>query len=86
MKLWVLISMMVRAGINSLKGEGITRAILYPGACVGGHCLTKDTYHLECGVKLTGGKLDYLKNKESLFVLARHINDFMPKHMFNLTV
>ncbi len=37
----------VRAGIDSLKGEGITRAILWPGAGVGGHCLTKDTYHLE---------------------------------------
>ncbi|RQD80010.1 MAG: nucleotide sugar dehydrogenase, partial [Methanocalculus sp. MSAO_Arc1] len=29
----------VRAGIDSLKGEGITRAILWPGAGVGGHCL-----------------------------------------------
>lgn len=42
----------VRAGIDSLKGEGITRAILWPGAGVGGHCLTKDTYHLERGVQL----------------------------------
>lgn len=76
----------VRAGIDSLKGDGITRAILFPGAGVGGHCLTKDTYHLERGVKLKGDKLDYLKSEESLFVLARHINDFMPKHMFNLTI
>ena len=76
----------VRAGIDSLKGEVITRAILYPGAGVGGHCLTKDTYHLERGVKLASGKLDYLEGEESLFVLARHINDFMPRHMFNLTV
>ncbi|MDD3621469.1 MAG: nucleotide sugar dehydrogenase, partial [Methanofollis sp.] len=30
----------VRTGIASLKGEGITRAILWPGAGVGGHCLT----------------------------------------------
>lgn len=75
----------VRAGIDSLKGEGITRAILWPGAGVGGHCLTKDTYHLERGVKMNGGKLDYPENEESLFVLARHINDFMPRHMFNLT-
>jgi nucleotide sugar dehydrogenase len=37
----------VRAGIDSLKGDGITRAILWPGAGVGGHCLTKDTWHLE---------------------------------------
>ena len=49
----------VRTGIDSLKGEGITRAILYPGAGVGGHCLTKDTYHLERGVKISGSKLDY---------------------------
>jgi UDP-N-acetyl-D-mannosaminuronic acid dehydrogenase len=76
----------VRAGIASLKGEGITRAVLYPGAGVGGHCLTKDTYHLERGVKVAAGTLDYPAGKDSLFVLARTINDFMPRHMFTLTV
>lgn len=77
----------VRAGIDSLKGEGITRAILWPGAGVGGHCLTKDTYHLERGIKVAGIEpLDYPEGKESLYVLARHINDFMPGHMFNLVV
>jgi UDP-N-acetyl-D-mannosaminuronic acid dehydrogenase len=76
----------VRAGIDSLKGEGITRAVLYPGAGVGGHCLTKDTYHLERGVKIAGSVPDFPQGKESLFVLARHINDFMPRHMYNLTV
>jgi UDP-N-acetyl-D-mannosaminuronic acid dehydrogenase len=75
----------VRAGIDSLKGEGITRAILWPGAGVGGHCLTKDTYHLERGARLAANGLDYPDGKESLFVLARNINDFMPRHMFNLT-
>jgi UDP-N-acetyl-D-mannosaminuronic acid dehydrogenase len=75
----------VRTGIDSLKGEGITRAVLYPGAGVGGHCLTKDTYHLERGVKISGSKLDYPENSESLYVLARKINDFMPTHMYNLT-
>jgi UDP-N-acetyl-D-mannosaminuronic acid dehydrogenase len=75
----------VRAGIDSLKGEGITRAILWPGAGVGGHCLTKDTYHLERGVKLSGDAPDYPEGKESLYVLARHVNDFMPRHMFSLT-
>ncbi|MCK9631780.1 MAG: nucleotide sugar dehydrogenase [Methanoregula sp.] len=75
----------VRSGIDSLKGEGITRAILWPGAGVGGHCLTKDTYHLERGVKVLGGQLDYPAGKDSLFVLARNINDFMPRHMFTLT-
>jgi UDP-N-acetyl-D-mannosaminuronic acid dehydrogenase len=76
----------VRAGIDSLKGEGITRAILWPGAGVGGHCLTKDTYHLERGVKVSGCPVDYPEGKDSLFVLARNINDFMPRHMYNLTL
>jgi UDP-N-acetyl-D-mannosaminuronic acid dehydrogenase len=76
----------VRAGIDSLKGEGITRAILWPGAGVGGHCLTKDTYHLERGVQLLGkGTLDYPEGERSLYVLARTINDFMPRHMARLT-
>lgn len=76
----------VRTGIDSLKGEGITRAMLWPGAGVGGHCLTKDTYHLERGVRQLGkGTLDYPANETSLYVLARRINDFMPTHMFRLT-
>jgi UDP-N-acetyl-D-mannosaminuronic acid dehydrogenase len=77
----------VREGVASLKEENVTRAILWPGAGVGGHCLTKDTYHLERGVKTLGaGLLDYPQGKESLFTLARNINDFMPGHMANLTV
>ncbi|WP_094228332.1 nucleotide sugar dehydrogenase [Methanolobus psychrotolerans] len=76
----------VRNGIDSLKGEGITRAILWPGAGVGGHCLTKDTYHLERGVKLGVEALDYPQDAESIYVLARRVNDFMPVHMYNLTV
>jgi len=76
----------VRAGIDSLKGEGVSRGLLFPGAGVGGHCLPKDTYHLERGVKVIGGRVDYPDNSESLFVLARQINDFMPKHMLSLTV
>ncbi|PKL70206.1 MAG: nucleotide sugar dehydrogenase [Methanomicrobiales archaeon HGW-Methanomicrobiales-1] len=76
----------VRNGIDSLKGDGITRAMLWPGAGVGGHCLTKDTYHLERGVQQLGkGTLDYPADEPSLYVLARHINDFMPTHMFRLT-
>ncbi len=76
----------VRTGVDSLKGEGITRAMLYPGAGVGGHCLTKDTYHLERGVKISSGTLDYPEGLDSIFVLARKVNDFMPVHMYNLTV
>jgi UDP-N-acetyl-D-mannosaminuronic acid dehydrogenase len=77
----------VRTGVDSLKGEGITRAMLWPGAGVGGHCLTKDTYHLERGVQMLGPDLlDYPQGEPSLFVLARRINDFMPTHMFRLTM
>jgi len=76
----------VRTGVDSLKGEGITRALLWPGAGVGGHCLTKDTYHLERGVQMLGpDRLDYPPGEPSLYVLARRINDFMPAHMFRLT-
>ncbi len=76
----------VRRGVDSLKGEGITRAVLWPGAGVGGHCLTKDTYHLERGVQVLGKDLlDYPAGEPSLYILARRINDFMPAHMFRLT-
>ncbi len=75
----------VREGIASLKEEGVTRAILWPGAGVGGHCLTKDTYHLERGVKVCGGDLDWPEGEKSLFLSARAINNFMPMHMFHLT-
>lgn len=75
----------VRAGVDSLKGDGITRAILWPGAGVGGHCLTKDTYHLERGIEYVNYEpLNFPKDVDSLFVTARHINDFMPMHMFHL--
>jgi len=76
----------VHAGIASLKGEGVTRAILKPGAGVGGHCLPKDSYHLERGVKEAGTGLDYPEKAGSLFLLAREINDFMPRHMHRLTL
>jgi UDP-N-acetyl-D-mannosaminuronic acid dehydrogenase len=75
----------VRAGIDSLKGEGISRAILFPGAGVGGHCLTKDTYHLERGAHRARGVLDFPPEIESLYVVARKVNDFMPHHMARLT-
>jgi UDP-N-acetyl-D-mannosaminuronic acid dehydrogenase len=75
----------VREGIASLKEEGVTRAVLLPGAGVGGHCLTKDTYHLERGVQVLGRDLDWPDGVRSLYLSARAINDFMPKHMFHLT-
>ncbi|BBL68628.1 nucleotide sugar dehydrogenase [Methanoculleus chikugoensis] len=76
----------VRAGIDSLKGEGITRAILWPGAGVGGHCLTKDSWHLERGAQVLGGDLWYPHGAESVFGVARKINEFMPEHMVHLTL
>jgi UDP-N-acetyl-D-mannosaminuronic acid dehydrogenase len=76
----------VRSGIASLEGEGISRAILFPGAGVGGHCLTKDTYHLVRGAAISKRASDYPLIDNSLFVLARAVNDFMPTHMYNLTV
>ncbi|PKL62024.1 MAG: nucleotide sugar dehydrogenase [Methanomicrobiales archaeon HGW-Methanomicrobiales-2] len=77
----------VRAGIDSLKGEGITRAILWPGAGVGGHCLTKDSWHLERGAQVLGrGSLWYPHGAESIFGVARKINEFMPRHMVHLTL
>ena len=75
----------VRAGIDSLKGEGITRAVLWPGAGVGGHCLTKDSWHLERGAQVLGGDLWYPHGAESIFGVARTINEFMPRHMVHLT-
>lgn len=74
----------VKKGIDSLKGEGITRAMLLPGAGVGGHCLTKDTYHLERGAHKN--IVDFPLFTQSLYLTARKINDFMPKHTFNLTM
>lgn len=77
----------VRAGIDSLKGAGITRAILWPGAGVGGHCLTKDSWHLERGAQVLGhGDLWYPHGAESIFGVARKINEFMPRHMVHLTI
>ena len=53
---------------------------------MGGHCLPKDTYHLERGVKETGRDSDFPEDASSLFLLARQINDFMPRHMYHLTL
>jgi len=74
----------VREGIASLREEGVTRAVLWPGAGVGGHCLTKDTYHLERGVLLRSSDLDWPEGEKSLYLTARAINDFMPRHMVHL--
>lgn len=76
----------VKEGIDSLRGEGITRSLLYPGSGVGGHCLVKDPYHLEYGIdrnfEHTGSKLPYWI--PSLFIIARRINNYMPHHVVTL--
>lgn len=73
-------------GISSLRGDGVTRALLLPGAGVGGHCLTKDSHLLESGIENIGKFLDFPEDSDSLFESARNINKFMPRHMKNLAV
>lgn len=62
----------VRELLNKCPG----RAMHLPGAGVGGHCIPKDSWLLIHGAK------DSLSTK--LIPLARSINDFMPRHMFDL--
>ena len=77
----------VANGIKSLTGVGVNRCLLYPGAGVGGHCLVKDTYHLEVGREMfAAGFDDVPPGFNSLFISAREINSYMPEHMFNLTL
>lgn len=76
----------IKAAIDSLKGEGVSRAVLFPGAGVGGHCLPKDSYHMLRSLKTAGRKVDFPENSPSLFAAARNINDFMPRHMYHLTL
>lgn len=77
----------VAKGIKSLTGVGVNRCLLSPGAGVGGHCLVKDTYHLEVGKEtFAAGFDDTPPGFNSLFISAREINSYMPEHMFNLTL
>jgi len=52
------------------------RAMHLPGAGVGGHCIPKDSWLL-----ISGAKDDI---ETQLIPLSRHINDFMPRHMYDL--
>lgn len=51
--------------------------VYYPGAGVGGHCLPVDPYYL---VK----KADELGYHSKVITAGRAINDYMPRHMFEL--
>ena len=75
----------VKKAIDSLEGKGVSRAVLFPGAGVGGHCLPKDTYHLMRSLNENGVSSNFSMDSDSLFLRARNINDFMPQHMYNLT-
>ena len=69
----------VKRGIDSLKGEGVARALLEPGAGVGGHCLTKDGIHLAMGYPSPS------KTHSSIFYNAVQLNKSMPYHLWDLT-
>ncbi|MCD4811915.1 nucleotide sugar dehydrogenase [bacterium] len=71
----------VREFINNCKKVTDTRPealrqMHYPGAGVGGHCIPKDSWLLIHEVR------DIVNPK--LIPIARHINDFMPLHMYEL--
>jgi UDP-N-acetyl-D-mannosaminuronic acid dehydrogenase len=71
----------VRKLINNCKKVTETRPealrqMHFPGAGVGGHCIPKDSWLLIHEVR------DIVNPK--LIPTARHINDFMPIHMFEL--
>lgn len=62
--------------VRELLNKCPYRAMHLPGAGVGGHCIPKDSWLLIYGAR------DLLETK--LIPLARQINDFMPRHMFDL--
>jgi len=62
--------------VRELLNKAPNRSMHFPGAGVGGHCIPKDSWLLISGAK------DEIKTQ--LIPLARSINDFMPRHMFDL--
>ncbi|MEK7143167.1 MAG: nucleotide sugar dehydrogenase [Patescibacteria group bacterium] len=71
----------VRRLINNCRRRGETRPealrqMHFPGAGVGGHCIPKDPWLLTFGAK---GLIE-----PQIVPLARRINKFMPRHMFDL--
>lgn len=78
----------VRRFVNSLPydpsnpSKNPYRMMHMPGAGVGGHCLPKDPWLLEYGLKTYGKS----KHTGSVVIESRRINDFMPQHMKDLIV
>ncbi|MCJ7744022.1 MAG: nucleotide sugar dehydrogenase, partial [Dehalococcoidales bacterium] len=78
----------VRKFVNGLPNDPSTpqanpvRNMHFPGAGVGGHCLSKDTWLLMHGYN------EYANFKNpypsSIMTDARHLNDWMPVHMVDL--
>lgn len=65
--------------VRELVNKSPGRNVLLPGAGVGGHCLPKDPWLLVYGAK----DLDV---SIGLIPTARAVNDYMPRHMVDLTV
>jgi len=76
----------VRRFVNSLPYDPTNpsknpyRMMHMPGAGVGGHCLPKDPWLLEYGLKTYGTP----KLGGSVIIESRQINDYMPQHMKEL--
>lgn len=64
--------------VRELVNKSPGRAVLYPGAGVGGHCIPKDPWLLAYGAS------DVVAAR--LIPAAREINDYMPLHVAELTV
>jgi UDP-N-acetyl-D-mannosaminuronic acid dehydrogenase len=78
----------VREFVNGLPNDpsvphaNPVRNMHFPGAGVGGHCLTKDTWLLMHGYEEYGNSNNLYPF--SLLKGARHLNAWMPIHMFDL--
>ena len=72
--------------IRELINARPDRHMHLPGAGVGGHCLPKDSWLLQYGVRTYGQKrtLKPSPSEMRLIPLAREINDGMPAHMLDL--
>lgn len=76
----------VRELVNNLPNDPSNpsanpiRNMHFPGAGVGGHCLTKDTWLLKYGVDTYGS----FKVDPQVMVKSRKLNEWMPTHMAEL--